>query len=240
VYAGIVIINNCRSLKKATPGLLYLLLGASLFAVSFIGRGNINSYINTLLPMSLALALLSGWAWGNTLPRKIEIPRKPFTIPHSLFPTMISLLIVVQFMALFYSPFRYIPTTKDRRAGERLIALMENSEGPILLPFHGYLPQLAGKEPSAHWTAVLDLLLAMKEEDDDPARVWLDQLIAALEEGRYEKIILDREDWFPDLLKLRYRKAGEIFSGSRIFFPVTGYPWRPQYRYNRIFPEEKF
>ena len=239
VYAWIVIIKDRRSIRDASSGLLYLLLSASMFVVSFIGRGNINSYINTLLPMALALALLSGWIWGKTWPRITEVQGKQFPIPHSLFPiTIISLLIIVQFIMLLYLPSKYIPDIEDSQAGDRLVSIMESAEGPVLLPFHGYLPQLAGKESSAHWTAVLDLLLAMDEKDDDPARIWLDQFIAALEEGRYEEIILDREDWFPDLLELHYKEVGTLFGNKPVFYPVTGYPWRPQFIYHRIFPEE--
>ena len=152
----------------------------------------------------------------------------------------IGMLIVVQFIWLGYLPSRYIPTRAVYRAGDKLVALMENSSGPILLPFHGYLPRLAGKESTAHWTAILDILLARGTEEDDPGRIWLNQFIAAMEDGRYEMLILDREDWFPDLLKLQYKKGGTIFGKKQVFYPVTGYPWRPQFIYNRIFPGEKF
>ena len=277
VYAWIVTIKDRRLIRDSSSSLLYLLLSASLFAVSFIGRGNINSYINTLLPLALALALLAGWIWGreenrsnrsnpsislDPLARRIVGPRH-FSMsgdsgakksglegpPTESQPcgrgfqssSVISLLIIVQFIMLGYLPSQYIPTPEDRLAGERFVAFMKKTEAPILLPFHGYLPQLAGKESSAHWTAVLDLLLAMKENVDDPARLWLDQFTAALEDGRYEQIILDREDWFPELLKLRYTKEETtLFNKNPVFYPVTGYPWRPQFIYNRIITAEKF
>ena len=232
IYAGIVIVKDRRSFISSS-GLLYLLLGASLFAVSFVGRANINSYINTLLPLALALALLSGWIWGREEKRSIRSNRSSL-ITGNARQTVISILIVVQFIMLGYLPSRYIPTRADYRAGDKLVALMESSPGPILLPFHGYLPRLAGKESSAHWTAILDLLLARRAKEDDPGQIWLNQFAAAMEEGRYEMLILDREDWFPDLLKLQYKKGGTIFGKKQVFYPVTGYPWRPQFIYNRI------
>lgn len=241
VYAWIITIKDRRSIKDSSSGFLYLLLSASLFAVSFVGRGNINSYINTLLPLALALALLSGWVWGTEYNRSsgsnrfldLDPPaRRPWKSMLAL-PVM-SILIILQFIILIYLPSLYIPISEDRQAGERLVAFMENAEGTIILPFHGYLPQLAGKESSAHWTAVLDLLLAMDIEEDDPARLWLDDFVAALEHGRYEYIVLDREDWFPDLLKLRYEKGETLFGEEQVFYPVTGYPWRPQFIYHKI------
>lgn len=232
-YACIVAIKD-RRLRDNSSSLLYLLLSASLLGVSLIGRGNINSYINTLLPLALALALLSGLILG------VNRSRRSIHLQRDARQTVISILIIVQFVIFGYLPAQYIPTREDHRAGERLVALMKNTAGPILLPFHGYLPRLAGKDSTAHWTAVLDLLLAMDENGDDPASIWLGQFIAELEKGRYEQIILDREDWFPELLKIQYKKGATLFGKTQIFYPVTGYPWRPQFIYNRIIQVENY
>lgn len=250
LYAWVIIIKDWCYTKNAPPSLLYLITSASLFVVSMVGRGNINSYVNTLLPLALALSLLSGWIWQQSGVREVNNCRGRYCSSgyyesHSQAAAsscgsvfwvqpVLGVFIILQFLLLLYFPSQYIPTTDDRLAGEKLIDFIKNSHGPIFLPFHGYLPEMAGKESSAHWTAILDLLLAMGEEEDDPARLWFDRFNRALEEGRYENIILDREDWFPELLRLQYKKRGIIFRDNRVFYPVTGYPWRPQYIYKKM------
>ncbi len=226
LVSPLLLMKNRRSLREDATWLLYYPLGASLFLVSLVGRGNVNSYINTLLPAALAFALLCGWVWGRISDGEGRGP--------ALLGPVVSICLALQFVILGYLPVSRIPRPGDRLAGDRLIAYMKSVEGEVLLPFHGYLPRLAGKESAAHWTAALDLLLAMGSSPEDPARSWLAQFEESLREGRYECIILDREDWFPDLLKERYRREGNVFEDGTVFFPVTGYPWRPQYIYRKI------
>ncbi|MFH1038219.1 MAG: glycosyltransferase family 39 protein [PVC group bacterium] len=232
LVSPLLLLKDRRPLREGVPGMLYYLLGASLFLVSLVGRGNVNSYVNTLLPAAFAFALLCGWTWGRVSAGKGR--------GSVIAGPAVGLCLAVQFIMLGYLPAARIPRDTDRQAGDILIAYIKSVEGDVLLPFHGYLPRLAGKESSAHWTAVLDLLLAMKDREGDPARLWLKEFERAIREGRYDYIILDREDWFPGLLKSRYARTGTIFGDAPVFYPVTGYPWRPQFIYRKISPPPHF
>ena len=216
--------------RENTRRLFYILLSISLLLVGWLGRGNVNSYSNTLIPVVFAFSLLLGMEAGQWW-RKITTPPLP--------PAVLLIfngLLFAQFILLLYLPGGQIPPASDRQAGASFIRFMRQVPGDVFVPYHGFLPFLAGKETSAHWVGILDVLIAGMNSKRDCARVLLKQLEDALREGKYEVLILDREDWFPDLIKNNYKKQGMLFSDQKTFYPVTGYRTRPQYLYRKIFP----
>ena len=231
IYFWAVTVKDFSRGRGNPRRLLYLLLSASLIIVSWIGRGNLNSYDNTLIPGVLAFSLVLGIEAGFIWKKRPSSP---------VINTVISLLILIQFILLFYLPGKQIPGASDRQAGERFINYLERIPGGVFVPYHGFLPFLAGKQTSAHWVAILDVLIAGQGSQSGPARDLLDQLEDVIMTKKYEVLILDRDDWFSELIEGNYRKERVLFPENGIFFPITGYRTRPRFIYRRIFPGEKF
>lgn len=231
LYFGIESIKGWYGKKRNTCGLFYLFLTLSLLLAGWLGRGNVNSYSNTLIPLVFAFSLLLGIEIGRWWGRLNLAPAALFVIKG---------LLLAQFILLTYLPAGQIPLPSDRLAGENLIRFMRGIPGNVFIPYHGFLPYLAGKETSAHWVGMLDVLIAGVNSQKNYGRVLLREMENAFREGKFEILILDREDWFPDLIKENYERSGDIFGYGVSFFPVTGYRTRPRFIYRKIFPEEKF
>jgi len=228
IYFWVVTLKDPIRGRGNPRRLLYLLVSASSIIVSWIGRGNLNSYDNTLIPGVLAFSLVLGIEAGSIWKK----------FPSSSVINMgVGLLILIQFILLFYLPGQQIPGTSDRRAGERFINYLKQIPGDVFVPYHGFLPFLAGRQPSAHWVAILDVLIAGQGSPAGPARDLLDQIEDVIMTKKYEVLILDRDDWFSGLIEGNYRKDQVLFSENGVFFPITGYRTRPQFIYHRIFPE---
>ena len=56
-----------------------------------------------------------------------------------------------------YDPRHYVPTPRDRTAGDQLIARLRKTPGEVLIPFHPFYAHLAGKHTYLHRMGVLDI-----------------------------------------------------------------------------------
>ena len=199
--------------QAATPALWAFVLG--LFLAGWIGRLHQGGYDNVLLPAVLGLALVFGPA------------------AHQL-ATSGALLGLVQFALLTYSPAAQLPTHDDREAGRALLQRLSTVEGDVFLPYHGYLARRCGKSGGPHAMAMLDLL---RGQNSTVAGPWVAELEAALQQGRWEVLVLDDASWEQQLPLLldRYRPSDPFFQGpeDERFFPVTGARWRPERFYRR-------
>jgi hypothetical protein len=103
---------------------------------------------NDVLPAYLAVALLAGLALGSDSTRWGA--------------TAAGVLILAQsvFLLATAHPFRAIPTSADRAAGDRLVAGMRALGGDVVFPGDPALSLQAGMAPAAHPAAVYDVLRA--------------------------------------------------------------------------------
>jgi hypothetical protein len=202
--------------------LFYLCFVAGAVAASWFSRIHSGGYLNVLMPVHAAVAVLFGLglaacrhaSWG-TQPRRVEV--------------LVHGLCVAQFALLAYDPRTQIPDARDRRAGQELVAKLGDMEGEVLVVHHGYLPGLAGKSTSAQWMALMDVLRG----DASPVRERLDEAIrSAIHQQRYTAIIID-DTWYSDELEASYRLSGPAFEDDDVFWPRTGQPLRPERIYVR-------
>lgn len=234
-FAGMVYLW-VRSIKKilrdheSNRDLLLMIFSLSLLVAAWVGRGHVNGYSNVIIPLVLAFSLIVGIEMGKFRRNGIRL----------VFLVGVNLIIIIQFVILLYLPITQIPSGNDRQAGKDFIAFLRTIADRVFIPYHGYLPYLAGKGTSAHWMAILDVLIAGRGKDCGPAHDLLGQLEKTINDKKYEFIILDRDDWFSELIESNYEKKGIFFSGRGTFSPVTGYRTRPQFIYRRISPGKKF
>jgi hypothetical protein len=192
--------------------------GSGLLAVALVSRMNVGAYRNVAMPAHALVAVLFGVAVGG-LARALGTRR----LAAGLFAACF-----VQLALRGYDPRRLVPTRADREAGRRLVRLLRERPGPILLPSHPYLLPLAGHPGHAHQMAMNDVLLNERREE-------IRQRLAApmreaLREHRYRAVVLDPWFWFRAEVEACYREEEEVpaFSDDRVFWPVTGAPTRPE------------
>ncbi|MBN1652348.1 MAG: glycosyltransferase family 39 protein [Deltaproteobacteria bacterium] len=140
------------------------------------------------------------------------------------------LLCISQFAVLWYPIRPHLPTAADRAVGDELVKLIAEFDGPVLVPFHGHLARLAGKEPHGHQMGFMDVY---NGKETGPKEAVGRSIRAALESARYAAVVVD-EKWWPDALNPHYRKErGHLISPKNTFWPKTGKRVRPLWLYIR-------
>lgn len=197
-----------------------LILGSLLLA-SYFSRIHSGGYRNVLMPAYAGIAVYFGIGFALAL-RAIG--------GNSKFKALLVLAAALQFGGLVYSPGQLIPSTSDRRCGEKLLRLVSNFEGEVYLPGHPWYLESLNKPSQAHEMAVKDLFRA-----SDSGR-WKSALkrdmARAIAEKRYEAFIVDIEDFVLRVpgFEAHYKLAASDLSGNA-FRPVAGSDRRPTYLY---------
>jgi len=215
--------------KKKSFTLILATLG--LVAGSWFSRLHSGGYDNVLFPAYAALAILFGlgvYSFFEFADKAISRDKNKWI--RGIF----YLLCIAQFVLLFYNPLRQKPTRKDFEAGKKFIHTVEQFKGDIFVPYHGYLPMLAGKKSYAQGMAVNDIL---RSGESQIRTKLITEIKEAIREQRFSAIILDSDDWylknlwFKEYMETYYRKKGPVFTDKTVFWPVAGYLTRPEYIY---------
>jgi 4-amino-4-deoxy-L-arabinose transferase-like glycosyltransferase len=198
----------------------YFLVAVGLVAASWFSRLHVGGYDNVLLPAYAASAILAGLG--------VHRLRSDLGASRTLLQIGFHLACLAQMALLIYNPAAQVPTPQDRAAGESFLQAVEEIPGEVWVPFHGYLPTLAGKESHAQWYAVADVLRGAA----GPIRTQLSEEIQqALRDRRFAAIFVDIADWFPEQLGKYYEQGPAVFANEAVFWPVTGPRIRPEYLY---------
>jgi hypothetical protein len=186
---------------------------------SAISVGNAGGYINVLMPLAAIVAIL------------FPIALERIVLSLRLSKNFILLVLVFQFLALYYNPLGetiLIASPRQRHAGDEFIAKLRSTPGEVWLPMHGYLNRLAGKPTYIHIMALNDALSAQ-----DSASVALQrELDSAYSAHRFSEIITDQDHSFPPDSIPHYTMSGKIFQTPNVFLSRLGDEGtRPQYVY---------
>jgi hypothetical protein len=226
--------------RRRTPGLVYAtfiaLAGIAAACTSF---GTQWAFTNAFMPGVMLPAIAIGVAAGRLLDDTREAPPR-------LRPAVVYLLLSLSLLtapgglspvaARFlpeswglnalknptgYDPRIFIPTARDRAAGDDLIAKLRAANGDVLIPFHPFYAELAGKRTYLHRMGVLDIWRAGMGAPLG--------LAEALDAHRFALVVMDDKidgNWqlWPHL-QIDYRMAGTI-AGPRV---VSGSPTEPRY-----------
>jgi hypothetical protein len=211
---------------------VWLYLGATIGMVagSWLPRMQYGGYDNVLMPTYVIVAIVAGLCVHEMMSWEGGTPRI-----RQLLSTVAAVLVLVQLGMLAYDPRAEIPTDRDRQEGQWLLSRLSSVSGEILMPFHGYLPSLAGSAPAAHRMAVSDVLGCDPDGAGAALRREYEHAIAA---GRFAAIVLDRDDWFfMDEVRAYYPRRVPAFRDSTVFWPRTGWRVRPLWMYLPEAPE---
>lgn len=219
LIAGWLVLGARRDREQGDFALALLAGG---LGASWLSRLHEGGWDNVLLPAYGAMSVGLGLALQTFLSALSM---------HPALPAAVLSLCLVQFLLLRYSPVRCIPTEADRRAGRSLVAHLRELDGPVFVPSHGWLATMAGKRPSIHLSAFLDIV---RVETGEARRRLIQDLQDALGKKRYAAIVLDESlSHFAAGLESSYRLHGEVFDDPAVFYPVTGARTRPRLLYLR-------
>jgi hypothetical protein len=226
--------------RRRSPGLVYAtfiaLAGVVAACTSF---GTQWAFTNAFMPGVMLPAIAIGVAAGRLLDGKREAPPR-------LRPAAVYLLLALSLLtapggllpvagrmipkswhpeALLqptgYDPRIFIPTDRDRSAGDALLAKLRATDGEVLIPFHPFYAHLAGKTTYLHRMGVMDIWRAGMGAPRG--------LVDALDAHRFALVVMDDKidgNWqmWPRLLD-DYRIAGTI-AGPHV---VSGSATAPRY-----------
>ncbi len=186
---------------------------------AWVGRLHDGGTVNVVLPAYAVLALLIGCATAAQLAQ----PRPSV----ALTPPFVAALVLAQVLLLlaWWRP-NAIPSSSDRRAGDRLISLLASAPAGVAVPSHPYYARLAGKRPGPALFAVEDVLRGGPTRARSSLLAQLPWSLAGI-----DIVVLDdatHTRYFgPDLARDFQLQAGPLFQGDD-FYPVTDYPSRPE------------
>jgi hypothetical protein len=210
--------------------LFYFLFGSGMILVSWVVRIPEGSYTNTLIPAYTAVAIIFGVSVSAIL-RQVQASPSLELSPYFLL--LICLLGLGQFFELRYKIGKQIPTEADRRAGSALVERLAKVSGNVYVPWHSYLPQLAGKQLYANQSCTY-LTFSCRRHPDIRQKL-IDEMQGLLRRHYFQMIVIDDEpSFFPELkseLDRNYVMAGPVFDNKDVFWPVTGARWRPELIY---------
>ncbi len=226
--------------RRRSPGLVYAtfiaLAGIAAACTSF---GTQWAFTNAFMPGVMLPAIAIGVAAG----RLVDDTREP---PPRLRPAAVYLLLALSLLTApggllpvaarvlpeswglnalrnptGYDPRLFIPTARDRAAGDALVAKLRATDGEVLIPFHPFYGHLAGKRTYLHRMGVMDIWRAGMGAPRG--------LVEALDAHRFALIVMDDKietNWqmWPRLLD-DYRIAGTL-AGPRV---VSGSATEPRY-----------
>jgi hypothetical protein len=197
-----------RALDRRTR-IHYGLLAAGMIGGTYAVRIQDATYDNVLMPAYAMIALLAGWAT-----RPAARPGRAVLVYGAW---------IAQFALLIYNPVAQLPTAADERAGRALVARLAAVDGPVFVPCHGYLAEMAGKPAHAQMMAIADVMRSDRPDARDRLTV---EVFQAVREQRFGVIVQDG-DWLPELERF-YVRSGVVFENDKVFWTRTGLRTRPQ------------
>ena len=187
----------------------YFVSSVALVVMGAAGIAHSGGFFNEYIPIYAALSVGYGLGLGEALQRGAGRSRwiRGLALAAS----------VLQLACLAYDPRPYAPGPQDLEDGQRLLEEVRSQPGDVLVPAHGYLARMAGKQSFAHEMALLDLT------QGPPAARGLILPIAreyesAIQNHRFGSIILDRPWVFQELTNRYYSVSRWIRVRSTHYF----------------------
>jgi 4-amino-4-deoxy-L-arabinose transferase-like glycosyltransferase len=212
----IYLLVRLRRRGDRDAALLLLLAAGGLCGGAWASRLHSLSYVNVALPAYAAVALIFASLVHDG--RLLDLPRGS-TLQCSLYG-----IALLQLIRLGYMPARLVPTEQDVATGRLLVTVFAKQNGAVFVPFHGYLPSLAGKPSNAHAVVIADVI---RGNPNDAGKMFAAEFEHALETHQFEAVIgvEGRTPVHPWLPIDRHYAATELVVNHRSMF------WRPERRY---------
>jgi hypothetical protein len=167
---------------------LWKWLAFAALGTGFMATLDPSAYRHLILPTFLVLTIL-GPLSVDALVRRAAASTPAFARQAACLGLLV---LAVQYLPLFYSLDDQIPKVGSRSAHGRLLQRIRDTQGPILVPYHGFLSSQAGRRMGLHHLALTDVLRAKgnRLERQDPQ--FFDKMFEVLRQGPHRPtLILD-------------------------------------------------
>lgn len=206
IGAGLVAVGVVALVqRRRSPGSSALLYWAPMFALSCVvgavGWGTQWAHFNAYIPAMTTGALAAGAAVPAMVGAVSLWPRRPLLAPVA--GLVLAGALSVQLGVTRWRPAHFIPTARDRRAGDALIAELRTIKGDVFMPYHPWYPVMAGKPLFVHRMGLMDLTYHNKWQVAGLRQAFLQHQFAA--------VVLDN------------RPVGPEFSGLRQAYRMDDY-----------------
>ena len=218
---GAVILFWSRGHRRRTIFYLAILSGA--LASSWSSLLHSGGYDNVLMPSMMALSLASVVLLASGSGPVADGPLRSQTSRVSI---VLGVLLLAQFILLAYDPSKQIPSRSRTEAANEIIRAIAKTPGDVYMPYHGFLPSLAGKKTYAHQMALKDVIRA----DSAMANEISSELNVAYSAHRFSLVILDSPGSSPALSQ-NYVLTNQMPPAVMDYWPMTGLPTRPRFWY---------
>lgn len=209
--------------KGAEGRRFYFLAFVGMLATAWTGRLHAGGWPNVLMPAFAMIAILFGLGIHAGLTRAADLP-EPVRKNAEVF---FLLAAAIQFGCIVYDPTRFVPTKRDREAGDSFIAAIRAVNGDVFMPAHGYLTVLAGKRAFAQEMAMMDILGI---GGGKPGAALREDIRKAISQKRFAAVITDGEFYRREVEQV-YARQRDPFVTKDVFWPVTGMRTRPRMIY---------
>lgn len=212
--------------KDRKRALLYGALVFGLIMSAYMARIHSGGWQNVLIPMHLALTLLSGMALVHVNARSVATGNNQ----HFL---IVLLLLATQLSMLVYNPTPLIPTAEDKETGEKFVERVGQIEGDVFIPELQFVQTRAGKTSYAFGMAAHDVIRA-KLRRDIVGKTLADDVRNALQTRKFGAVVPGK------FIRLEERE-GYYTRGVNIPYPrmVTGGFSRASSDFYFVVPEQK-
>ncbi len=166
----------------------YVALLAGFTISSYVGRQHLGGYLNVLMPVYAALALISGlclaWLHKNVSP--------------NIYMAGL-VLMCLQLGSLLYKPNHFIPTQTQKNMYDKFLNKIGSIKGDILMPEIQFIQERVGKTNYILGTAAWDLERSNLKDKNYIKQAFLHEVNHAVKSGRFAAIIPSFTVDMPDL-----------------------------------------
>jgi hypothetical protein len=221
--AGLAVLWTDKA--RRDRALFYTLFFAAICYTVHKGLTIQGAWLNHLMLFHAPLALLAGLSFHAARSLSWGAPLR----------LALAGLLLAQAGRCLYDPQRAIPDGSARYGWDKLIKDVKAVEGDVLMPFHGYLPSLAGKKDTAFVLYANAILMYLPPSDPVSARL-NNELLARIRDKSYAAIVMDGYGWVNLTGTIEQYYDGVDYAGPRP--PVTGWQVAPN-RWYTPKPEAK-
>lgn len=214
---------------------LWLWMGLGALGTGLMATLDPSAYHHVLTPTLVALAVLGPLSLHRLL--AALVPRPAVTGPNPY----ACLALALQFLPLAYPMHEQLPHARGREARDQLLADLRAEPGAVLMPYHGFYSERAGKPTSLHIIPLDDILRSRGNSllARDPR--FLDRMFVPLASGPGRPPIvtdvpLSESGRLWAALEHSYRRVGSLGWISEPLRPVTGNRFAPTWRYDPCEP----
>ncbi|MFZ1683726.1 MAG: glycosyltransferase family 39 protein [Candidatus Zixiibacteriota bacterium] len=206
--------------NRRTGSVFYASLLLGCLATSWSSRFHAGGYDNALMPLCAILTLPAVLALK-------ELPRGPQKTSKGIVANvLLPLVLLAQFGLFWYNPVSQIPTSVVESSGATITQTISKMPGELYMPYHGFLPTLAGKSSYAQQMAFKYLVQA----DTILGKELTASLDSAYTSQRFALVILDSPSPDP-AMNQAYIEYRNMPDAVMTFWPLTGMPTRPRFWY---------